>query len=126
KNQAREEFAAYDDLLKELASGANGLPLGSATGAATAPQDGTPRRRGGAARVAAAQFPQYALVLDRYIARLVLMEQIPQALDLYRREIDRNPNDPELYERLAAFLDQNRRGAEVEIGRASCRERVEK
>ena len=114
KNQAREEFAAYDGLLKELASGANGLPLGSATGAATAPQDGTPRRRGRAARVAAAQFPQYALVLDRYIARLVLMKQIPQALDLYRREIDRNPNDPELYERLAAFLDQNRRGAEVE------------
>ena len=29
------------------------------------------------------------------------------ALRVYRAEIDRNPNDPGLYERLAAFLEQN-------------------
>ena len=31
-----------------------------------------------------------------------------------RREIDRNPDDPGLYERLAVFLDQNRLGTEQE------------
>ena len=33
---------------------------------------------------------------------------------MLRREIDRNPDDPGLYERLAIFLDQNRLGAEQE------------
>ena len=42
--------------------------------------------------------------LDRYIARLVAIRQPALALALYRKEIDRNPNDPGLYERLAAFL----------------------
>ena len=31
---------------------------------------------------------------------------------MLRREIDRNPDDPGLYERLAVFLDQNKLGAE--------------
>ena len=34
---------------------------------------------------------------------------------LYRREIDRNPNDPGLYERLAEFLNQNKLAAEIEL-----------
>ena len=38
------------------------------------------------------------------------MKQIPAALGVLRREIDRNPDDPGLYERLAVFLDQNRLG----------------
>src|SRR5262249_34152145 len=58
----------------------------------------------------AARSPEYAQVLDRYLARLVSMKRIPDALALYRREVDRNPNDPGLYERLAAFLGQNRLG----------------
>ena len=33
---------------------------------------------------------------------------------MLRREIDRNPDDPGLYERLAVFLDQNRLGTEQE------------
>src|SRR5262249_18613900 len=33
---------------------------------------------------------------------------------LYRREIDRNPKDPGLYDTLAAFLDQNKLGSEIE------------
>ena len=61
-----------------------------------------------------ARSPQYAAVLDRYISRLVSLHRVADALEVYRREIDRNPNDQGLYERLAAFLDQNRRGAEVE------------
>ncbi|MBZ5647447.1 MAG: hypothetical protein LAN37_09520 [Acidobacteriia bacterium] len=58
--------------------------------------------------------PEYARVLERYIGRLVAEKQVPQALAILRREIDRNPNDPGLYERLAAFLQQNQIGAETE------------
>ncbi len=58
--------------------------------------------------------PEYARVLERYLARLVQMKQIPPALGVLRREIDRNPDDPGLYERFATFLDQNRLGAQQE------------
>jgi tetratricopeptide (TPR) repeat protein len=58
--------------------------------------------------------PEYARVLERYLARLVQLKQIPPALAVLRTEIDRNPDDPGLYERLAVFLDQNRLGAEQE------------
>ncbi len=58
--------------------------------------------------------PEYARVLERYLSRLVQMKQIPQALGVLRREIDRNPDDPGLYERLAVFLDQNQLGSEQE------------
>jgi tetratricopeptide (TPR) repeat protein len=61
-----------------------------------------------------ARSPEYARVLERYLARLVQLRQIPQALGVLRHEIDRNPDDPGLYERLAIFLDQNRLGAEQE------------
>jgi cellulose synthase operon protein C len=61
-----------------------------------------------------ARSPEYARVLERYLARLVELKQIPAALGVLRREIDRNPDDPGLYERLAVFLDQNRLGAEQE------------
>jgi Flp pilus assembly protein TadD len=61
-----------------------------------------------------ARSPQYAAILDRYISRLVSQHSIAAALEVLRHEIDRNPKDQTLYERLAAFLDQNRRGAEVE------------
>src|SRR5262249_52981558 len=44
----------------------------------------------------------------------VELKQIPQALALLRREIDHNPDDPGLYERLALFLNQNRLEAEQE------------
>ena len=58
--------------------------------------------------------PEYSRILERYLARLVEMKQVPQALAVLRREIDRNPDDSGLYERLAAFLDQNRLGAQQE------------
>ena len=61
-----------------------------------------------------ARSPEYARVLERYLARLVEVKQIPLALGVLRREIDRNPDDPGLYERLAVFLDQNRLGTEQE------------
>jgi len=58
--------------------------------------------------------PDYARVLDRYISRLLALKRRMDALALLRRELDRNPNDPGLYERLAAFLQQNRLESEVE------------
>jgi hypothetical protein len=61
-----------------------------------------------------ARSPEYARVIERYLARLVQLKQILPALAVLRREIDHNPNDPGLYERLAVFLEQNRLGAEQE------------
>ncbi len=108
QNKTTEEFAIYDDLLKELASRADHVPLGqSAPEKPAEPKDN-------AAAFSPARSPEYAQILDRYIARLVTLKRIPAALALYRREIDRNANDPGLYERFAAFLDQNKLGAEFE------------
>ena len=59
-----------------------------------------------------ARSPEYARVLERYLARLVQTKQIPAALGVLRKEIDRNPDDPGLYERLAVFLQQNRLGSQ--------------
>ncbi len=50
---------------------------------------------------------EYAQILDRYLGRLVAEKQVPQALTVLKRELDRSPNDPMLYERLASFLQQN-------------------
>jgi predicted Zn-dependent protease len=58
--------------------------------------------------------PEYSRVLERYLGRLVEKKEIPSALGVLRREIDRNPDDPGLYERLATFLDQNRLGSRQE------------
>jgi predicted Zn-dependent protease len=63
---------------------------------------------------AGARSPEYARVLERYLARLVELKQFPSALGVLRREIEHNPDDPGLYERLAVFLDQNRLGTELE------------
>ena len=101
RNQTQQEFATYDALLKELAQRASGVPLGALV--QTQPKaQATPRS------------PEYARVLDRYIARLVSLKRVRDALSLYRREIDRNPKDPGLYDVLAAFLEQNKLGSEME------------
>jgi tetratricopeptide (TPR) repeat protein len=72
------------------------------------------RTANSAVRQGGARSPEYARILERYLARLVQMKEIPPALAVLRREIDRNPDDPGLYERLATFLDQNRLGAQQE------------
>ena len=58
--------------------------------------------------------PEYSRVLERYLARLVQLKEVPQALGVLRREIDHNPDDPGLYERLASFLQQNNLSLEEE------------
>jgi cellulose synthase operon protein C len=61
-----------------------------------------------------ARSPEYARVLERYLARLVELKEIREALGVLRHELDHNPDDPGLYERLAVFLEQNRLGVEQE------------
>ncbi len=58
--------------------------------------------------------PEYQAVLDRYISRLVSLHRLPEALAVWRQELDRNPNDPGLYEKFAGFLDGNQLGTEEE------------
>jgi tetratricopeptide (TPR) repeat protein len=105
KEQVADEFAAYDRLLQELAARTDRVPLGA--GAAQTDDGAQPRP-------ARARSQEYARVLDRYIARLVSRRQLPDALAVYRREIERNPDDPGLYAAAAQFLEQNNFTAEVE------------
>jgi cellulose synthase operon protein C len=56
----------------------------------------------------------YRQILDRYLSRLTTVKELPAALAVLRRELDRNPNDPLLYARLADFLQQNNLAAEQE------------
>ncbi len=57
---------------------------------------------------------EYTLVFDRYIARMVALDRPTDALMLYRREIVGNPQDQQLYEKLAAFLDQRGLADQIE------------
>jgi hypothetical protein len=57
---------------------------------------------------------EYTQVLDKYLSRLAALNRPLDGLRVYRTEIDRNPNDPALYERLAAFLEQNGMSRDVE------------
>jgi cellulose synthase operon protein C len=126
-DQPDKEFAVYQDLLRELAARADGVPLGlpdpvyslHVTGepalaiqptndtADESPQPLPPPRSG-------ARSAQYAQVLDLYLSRLVAAHRLPDALAVLRGEIDRNPQDPGLYERLADFLEQNALNAKQE------------
>src|SRR5262249_60371942 len=58
--------------------------------------------------------PEYAQVLNKYLSRLAQQHAVPEALVVLRRELDRNPDDPGLYERFAQFLEQNALGSEEE------------
>lgn len=91
-NQTDKEVALYRDLLKELAAKADGVPLGTAE----------------------ARSADYQRVLNRALDRLVQLQRLPDALALLRTEIDRNPDDPGLYEKLAQFFEQNRLNAHQE------------
>ena len=122
RTQAIEkEFALYQSLLKELAAEADGVPLGSTDPAysksvpgRTAPDplkpaenaDGNPPEAT-APPARGVRSTRYAQVLDRYLSRLVSLKRLPEALQVLRGELDRNPQDPGLYERLASFLHEN-------------------
>ena len=122
-NRVDEELAVYDQLLNELAARADHVPLGAKPEPgnfySSQPQQANSQRPGSSLPFqvratlqpqSGARSPQYARVLNRYIARLVQLKRPMQVLVLFRREIDHNPNDPGLYERFATFLDQNHLG----------------
>ena len=142
KNDSNNEFAIYDSVLKELAANAQNVPLGKSaispedpqyeSGAQSAEDEGAGEQPAQVTRArpansafeigasapagapAGPRSPEYSRVLERYLARLVEQKQIPRALSVLSGEIERNPDDPGLYERLAAFLDQNRLGEQQE------------
>ena len=107
KEQVADEFGAYDRLLQELAARADRVPIGAGAGATRTEARAQPQSAGPRSQ-------EYARVLDRYIARLVARKQLPDAFAVYRREIDRNPDDPGLYAAAGQFLEQNNFTAEVE------------
>jgi hypothetical protein len=140
ENDTADEFALYEAQLKELGAKTAGLPLSAA---ANAPQpaagpgsvsfyvrvqdpasvDSDAAAAQGLTSLPLAELPArrslpaataYAGVLDRYLGRLTATGQLPRALTVLRAELDRNPNDPLLYERLAGFLQQNNLSAQQE------------
>jgi tetratricopeptide (TPR) repeat protein len=139
QRDTKGEFALYDRMLSELGARTAGMPLTAAAatdrrpaGEPTQLQEGSP---GGAADgtakkveksrafevgagqpvgVSIAGSQDYQRLLDRYLGRLTATGQLPQALAVLRKELDRNPNDPLLYERLANFLQQNNLSAQQE------------
>ena len=123
--QSDKEFALYQSLLKELAAEADGVPLGAADSAQEStyappaapgmpPRPPVPEQFAVDRSNAGARSAEYAEVLDRYLARLVSLQRLPDALNVLRGELDRNPQDPGLYQRLADFLDQNALNAREE------------
>jgi tetratricopeptide (TPR) repeat protein len=132
-NEPEAEFAIYDAVLKELAEKTHHLPLAVAAQQETL-QPETPRVTGqdeqnssqderaalapevqARPRESFAHGADYSRVLERYEARLVALKRLPQALEVLRREVDRNPDDPGLYERLAQFLEQNQMDTQIEV-----------
>jgi hypothetical protein len=127
--QVDKEFAVYQDLLKELSAKADGIPLGCTGVAYSKPITGeappsvaSQADAGGPDSADSAAPPQptgvrsvqYNEVLNRYLARLVALQRLPDALTLLRGELDRNPQDPGLYEKLSDFLQQNALNAHQE------------
>ena len=118
-NQIPQELGVYDLLLAELAKRANGIPLGAqastpppeAKAENTQTDDGQPKKEPSGS---SANSPEYARVLDRYIARLSELKRVRDAMGIYRREIDRNASDPGLYDAMASFLEGNSLTAETE------------
>ena len=120
------EFALYDSLLAELAQKTAGQPLAAAHKADTAETpdaDTVPEPKPATApavlgyttkRPENAEADHYVQLLDRYLGRLVAEQQLPAAVAVLRRQIDRSPDDPALYEKLAAFLQQNNLGGQQE------------
>jgi len=105
RDAVADEIATYDGLLVELAGRAGGAPLGEGV---------IPQSPGSTVGTKGPRSPEYARVLDRYLSRLVALRRPKDALAVLSKEVGRNPDDAGLYERLAAFFDQNKLAADVE------------
>src|ERR1019366_6068420 len=130
-----EEFALYDQLLRELAAKASGVPVGSNPTSAENVDDqpaspqltgmiqrrafrglvlGAPGRAQENPNAAGARSGEYVQVLGKYLSRLASLNRPLDALRGDRTEIDCNPKYPRLYQRFAAFLEQNTMARDVE------------
>jgi cellulose synthase operon protein C len=132
QNDTASEFALYDRTLAELGARAQNMPLTAAsmthapTPETPEPDASTPAPKtpdaapafqldtGAPAPTPHPEADAYAQLLDRYLGRLTSAQKLPQALAVLRKELDRNPNDPLLYEKLATFLGQNNLSAQEE------------
>ena len=116
-NQPAAELALYDQLLRELAAKANGVPVGEPSSGEQQQQFRPMRFRSildEEPETSNARSPGYTRILDRYLSRLSALNRPMDALAVYRREIDRNPSDPGLYQRLAAYVEQNNLARDTE------------
>lgn len=155
QGRTEQEFAIYDQALRELGQKAHNVPLGyfgstpqreqpldssgrspedsdstdqsadsdqassgNASGNAQGQSRATPQAfqiaQSSPAESSGPRSAEYSQLLERYLSRLASLNQLPRALEVLRREVDRNPNDPGLYERLAQFLDENKLGEQEE------------
>ncbi|HWB83525.1 MAG TPA: hypothetical protein VG675_05265 [Bryobacteraceae bacterium] len=139
QNRTTEEFVLYDQLLRELAANASGVPIGANAAPAEQLSNNAGQNlsigmvrpfaaggisavnplqmanpRDGAQDTADARSREYVQVLDKYLSRLAALHRPLDVLRVYRAEIDRNPNDPGLYQWLAAYLEQNGTARDVE------------
>jgi len=105
--EPEKEFAVYQQLLKELSARADGVPLGTSGDAYSKPVEGELSRTSASDDSQSARSAQYNEVLNRYLSRLVALHRLPDALSVLRGELDRNPQDPGIYQKLADFLQQN-------------------
>ena len=135
-NNPTAEFALYDTLLAELARNAQGQPLTASTTPPAVQSLASSETAQDQPAIATPVKPDldraldltttrttvaipadtltYSQLLERYLGRLTTTKRLPEALAVLRHEIDRNPDDPLLYSRLADFLQQNNLAAQQE------------
>jgi cellulose synthase operon protein C len=135
-NNTTAEFALYDHLLADLARKSQGMPLTAFAAASptsspahadegnneapatpvikTTPDQALDLTATPSTVSAAPDELNYSQILERYLGRLTTADKLPEALAVLRRELDRNPDDPLLYDRLADFLQQNNFAAQQE------------
>ena len=144
KENTGAEFAIYESLMKELAAKVKGMPLTAASAVPPVVKAVAPVKQGDAEDAVEGDEPPaevksaapvaqvavlpvgpvravdnsdavlYSQVLERYLGRLTMNLRLPEALAVLRGQLDLNPNDPLLYERLADFLQQNDLSAQQE------------
>ncbi len=135
-NNTTAEFALYDHLLADLARKSQGMPLTAFAAVSptsspahadegnneapatpvikTTPDQALDLTATPSTVSAAPDDLNYSQILERYLGRLTTADKLPEALAVLRRELDRNPDDPLLYDRLADFLQQNNFAAQQE------------
>ena len=114
RTREREEFALYDQLLRELARRSDGVPLGVHGGSEQPGQPAPYMEEERREPPAGPRSADYERVLSRYLSRLSSANRTMDAVRVYRQGDRRNPGDAGLYARFSAFLEQNGLAQDVE------------